>query len=319
MMSVSRYAPSPTGPLHLGNLRTALLAWLQAKLYGAKFILRMEDLDLPRVKAGSARQIIEDLTWLGIEWDEGPDVNDADDPYCQSNRTQYYQHALDYLYSKDLVYPCYCSRKDIRQAASAPHDRLPVYPGTCRHRYQNINPGHEQQIDGRKPSWRFIVDDRDVEFVDKLMGKFKQNLAKDVGDFVIRRSDGLFAYQLAVVVDDAAMAVTDVLRGKDLLDSSCRQIALFNALDAPLPTFWHVGLMSDKNGKRMSKRDGSDSIDGLRNDGVSAREIVGELALSCGLLTKRQSLSPTDLLGRLTRRSFISSLARILHKHGPKI
>ncbi len=307
-MRVSRYAPSPTGPLHLGNLRTALLAWLQARLYGAKFIMRIEDLDIPRVKAGSAKQIIDDLCWLGLDWDEGPITITARDPYCQSNRTTYYQRALDYLYSRGLVYPCFCSRNDIRQAASAPHGPMPVYPGTCRRRYENMSPHNESEIEGRKPAWRFIVNNETVSFKDMLMGEVRQNLACDVGDFVLRRSDGLFAYQLAVVVDDAAMAVTDVLRGEDLLDSTCRQIALFKALGAPAPRFWHVGLMNDKNGKRMSKRDGSDSVGALRLAGIGAQQIVGELAFSCGLVNENRPYTPADLLSFLTQRSFKSLL-----------
>ena len=230
------------------------------------------------------------------------------DPYCQSNRVTYYRDALDLLYSRGLVYPCYCSRKDIRQAASAPHGRLPVYPGTCRHQYDDVSPGNEQQINGRKPAWRFHVGNQNIKFEDVLMGEVSQNMATDVGDFVIRRSDGLFAYQLAVVVDDSAMAVTDVLRGEDLLDSSCRQIALFRALEAPVPQFWHVRLMNDENGKRMSKRDGSASIGVLRETGVTARELVGELAFSCGLLTTKQPLSTADLLHGLTQQRFISLL-----------
>ena len=311
-MFVSRYAPSPTGPLHLGNLRTALLAWLQARLYKAKFILRMEDLDLQRVKAGSATQIIDDLIWLGLEWDEGPqsDLGKSTelDLYNQSNRTSHYQQALNDLYSNKRVYPCYCSRNDIRVAASAPHGPMPIYPGTCRHQYPGVSPDNEVEIDGRKPAWRFIVDNSQVEFDDMLRGKFMQTLSSDVGDFVVRRSDGLFAYQLAVVVDDAAMAVTDVLRGEDLLDSTCRQIALFNALRAPVPRYWHVHLMHDKQGNRLSKRDGSESIDELRMAGIQAKEIVGELAFSCGLINKKQSISAFDLLQQMTRQSFISLL-----------
>ena len=311
-MPVSRYAPSPTGPLHLGNVRTALLAWLQARLYQATLILRMEDLDLPRVKTGSAEQIVRDLSWLGLDWDAGPEPGtvpySVSDQYHQSRRTRYYRDALHELYDRRLVYPCYCSRKDIREAASAPHGRLPVYPGTCRNRYRNVSPENEPEIDGRKPAWRFIVCDQEIEFEDMLMGQYKQNLLADVGDFVIRRSDGLYAYQLAVVVDDTQMAVTDVLRGEDLLDSTCRQIALFRALEASPPRFWHVGLMCDHQGNRLSKRDGSDSIDVLRDQGMTAPEIVGQLAFSCGLLDKKRSLSPRELLQELTQHNFISLL-----------
>lgn len=311
-MPVSRYAPSPTGPLHLGNLRTALLAWLQARLYQATFILRMEDLDQPRVKTGSAEQIVNDLKWLGLDWDAGPMPDSGNRlvsvEYRQSRRARYYQSVLNDFYARGLVYPCYCSRKDIREAASAPHGRMPVYPGTCRNRYPQVTPENELEINGRQPAWRFIVTDQEVEFEDMLMGKFKQNLLSEVGDFVVRRSDGLFAYQLAVVVDDVQMAVTDVLRGEDLLDSTCRQIILFKALQAPQPRFWHVGLMCDDHGIRLSKRDGSDSIQVMRDQGMTPPEVVGELAYSCGLLFKKQALSPAELLRRLTQRDFISLL-----------
>lgn len=311
-MRVSRYAPSPTGPLHLGNLRTALLAWLQARLWGARFLLRMEDLDQPRVKPGSASQIVHDLSWLGLDWDAGPApalLNHAQSvEFSQSRRTGFYQSALIHLHSRGLVYPCYCSRKDIREAASAPHGRLPVYPGTCRNLYPDLTPGNEPEINGRKPAWRFAVTDQDIEFEDVLMGKFKQNLLTDVGDFVVRRSDGLFAYQMAVVVDDVQMDVTDVLRGEDLLDSTCRQIELFKALDSPPPRFWHVALLHDDQGRRLSKRDGSDSIQVLREQGMTANQIVGQLAYSCGLLQEQKVLSARQLLSGLTRREFISLL-----------
>ncbi len=309
-VKVSRYAPSPTGPLHLGNLRTALLAWLQARLSGADFILRMEDLDLPRVKAGSAKQIIDDLLWLGLDWDQGPSECAGVDDYYQSQRTDLYQQALLSLYAKGLVYPCYCSRKDIREAASAPHGKLPIYPGTCRNLDNDINPANEQSVNGRMPAWRFKVSDQNIAFTDKLMGEYCQNLQVETGDFVLRRSDGLFAYQLAVVVDDIEMGITDVLRGEDLLDSTCRQIALYQALDAPVPDFWHVGLMQDEQGKRMSKRDDSDSISQLRANGAEAESIISMLAYSCGLLATNQPISAKELLSELSIMKFIFCVQR---------
>ena len=307
-MLVGRYAPSPTGPLHLGNLRTALLAWLHARLSGAYFILRMEDLDLPRVKEGSAKQIINDLLWLDLDWDEGPSASGEVDNYHQSHRTELYQLALQELYTKGLVYPCYCSRKDIREAASAPHGKLPIYPGICSDKYPNITPDNEQPIDGRLPAWRFKINDHEITFEDKLMGKFSQNLAQEVGDFVVRRSDGLFAYQLAVVVDDNDMGITDVLRGEDLLDSTSRQIALFKSLGANVPDFWHVKLMQDDQGNRMSKRDESDSLMQMQQQGASAESIVGLLAHSCGLADTNKPVSCKELLSDLTITKFISRL-----------
>ena len=231
-------------------------------------------------------------------------------PITNPNGRDIISKPLDFLYSRGLIYPCYCSRKDIRQAASAPHNRLPIYPGTCRHLFKSVSPDNEPQIDGRNPAWRFIVENQTIEFEDRLMGKFRQNLIEDVGDFVIRRSDGIFAYQLAVVVDDAAMAVTDVLRGEDLLDSTCRQIALYKALQIRVPRFWHVGLMADQKGNRLSKRDGSDSVNVLRNDGMTAPEIVADLAYSCGLITNKQPLSAKELLCQLSGQRFISLLSK---------
>ena len=308
--SVSRYAPSPTGPLHLGNIRTALLVWLQARLCGARLILRMEDLDLPRVKPGSAKQIIDDLQWLGLNFDEGPMVSGKTDSYYQSQRTDFYHLALQELYSKGLVYPCYCSRKDIREAASAPHGSLPVYPGTCQGQYSDVSPSNEKQIKGRLPAWRFKVENQIVKFEDKLMVEFSQNLAEEVGDFVVRRSDGIFAYQLAVVVDDIEMGITDVLRGEDLLDSTCRQIALFKALGAQAPEFWHVKLMLDDEGNRMAKRDGSDSLIELRSQGATAKSIIGKLAHSCGLIEENYPVSCQKLLSELAMVDFISCQKR---------
>ncbi len=304
----SRYAPSPTGPLHLGNLRTALLAWLQARLSNAKFILRMEDLDLPRVKSGSAQQIIDDLFWLGLDWDNELTASGQIDYYFQSQRTQRYQQALLNLYKKGLVYPCYCSRRDIREAASAPHGPLPVYPGTCRGKYAGISPLKEKQIEGRLPAWRFKVDDRVIEFEDKLMGSFKQNLKDEVGDFVVRRSDGLFAYQLAVVVDDLDMGITDVLRGEDLLDSTCRQIVLFQSMSASAPDYWHVKLMCDKNGQRLAKRDGPASLAELRKQDVTPESVIGDLAYSCDLVDENQPISSYELLSELSLADFVFRL-----------
>jgi len=307
---VSRYAPSPTGALHLGNLRTALLAWLQARLSGAKFILRIEDLDFPRVKPDSAVQIIEDLLWLGLNWDNEQDASGEVDYYLQSERSQRYQQTLLQLYQKELVYPCYCSRKDIRDAASAPHGKLPIYPGICRDKYPKITPENEKPSNGRLPAWRLKVNDRMISFEDKLMGNFSQNLKQDIGDFVVRRSDGLFAYQLAVVVDDVDMGITDVLRGEDLLDSTCRQIALFEALDMPIPNFWHVALMNDQQGKRMAKRDGTASLAELRSKGISPQSVIGQLAQSCGLVESKLPIAADELLYSLTLEVFINRLKK---------
>ncbi len=306
-----RYAPSPSGPLHLGNLRTALIAWLQARLAPMPFILRMEDLDLPRVKSGSSEQIIADLHWLGLDWDEGPDVCGPAAPYNQSARTSYYQQAFDQLLDKGVIYPCYCSRKDIQQAASAPHshEHGPIYPGTCRD--PQVRAEMEQRHPDKAAAWRYRVPARTITFEDQVVGSVSQTLNREVGDFVIKRADALFAYQLAVVVDDGMMGITDVVRGADLLDSTARQIELFEALGYPVPNFWHVPLMVDEAGARLSKRDGADSLELWRQQGKSAEAVIGHLAFTIGLIDEAQSLSAHELLQGLTldglRRSLIAA------------
>jgi len=295
-----RYAPSPSGPLHLGNLRTALIAWLQARLASQPLILRMEDLDLPRVKAGSSEQILDDLRWLGLDWDAGPDIGGPAAPYKQSARNRFYQQAFERLLEGESIYPCYCSRKDIQQAASAPHahEHGPIYPGTCR------DPDRRTEMQRRHPNkaaaWRYQVPARTIDFEDRVVGPVSQTLEIDVGDFVIKRADGLFAYQLAVVVDDGMMGITDVVRGADLLDSTARQIELFEALGYSIPNYWHVPLMVDEQGARLSKRDGSDSLELWRQQGKRAEAVIGLLAHSAGLIDQDCPISARELLQELT-------------------
>lgn len=303
-----RYAPSPTGRLHLGNLRTALLAWLQVRLNKGVLVLRMEDLDRPRVKPGSADQILDDLLWLGLDWDEGPRVGGPFGPYDQSLRDDLYQMSLSHLQTQALVFPCFCSRKDIAQAASAPHGKSLIYPGTCR--VTDPVMAEPPPRDGRRAAWRFRVTEEEVICEDRLMGSYAQQLGNDVGDFVVRRTDGLFAYQLAVVVDDALMGITDVLRGVDLLDSSPRQMALYRALRLPIPQFWHVPLLKDTEGARMSKRDGSDSLDTLRDKGWDAAQIIGHLAASLKLVPAESRLSAQELCQELDLETFSSVLSQ---------
>ena len=304
-----RYAPSPSGPLHLGNLRTALLAWLQARLAAQPFILRMEDLDLPRIKPGSSEQIIKELHWLGLDWDEGPDCGGPATPYEQSARNPQYQQAFQQLLDNDLIYPCYCSRKDIQNAASAPHahEYGSIYPGTCRDVKQRAE--MKQRHPDKTAAWRYRVPKRTITFEDRIIGVVSQSLDQEVGDFVIKRADGLFAYQLAVVVDDGMMGITDVVRGADLLDSTARQIELFEALSYPVPTFWHVPLMVDETGARLSKRDGSDSLEVWRQQGKSADDVVGYLAFTVGLIDEERPVSAQELRQGLTLELFRKKLS----------
>ncbi|RAL22262.1 tRNA glutamyl-Q(34) synthetase GluQRS [Lujinxingia litoralis] len=292
-----RYAPSPTGDLHAGNLRTALLAWLQARQAGARFILRIEDLDRPRVRPGSTEKLLADLRWLGLDWDEGPEQGGPSGPYLQSERLSLYQAALQRLQDRRRVYPCYCSRRDIAQAASAPHGPTGIiYPGTCRALSPAERAARQARRPERLPAWRLVVEERTIHFDDRVCGPQHQHLGREVGDFVLRRADDIFAYQLAVVLDDALMGITDVVRGDDLLDSTARQIALFEIFEQPAPRFWHVPLMRDATGERMSKRDGSDALDLLKDQGMDAPAVIGYLAESLGWVEPGQRLSAPELL-----------------------
>jgi glutamyl-tRNA synthetase len=299
-MRRGRYAPSPTGVLHLGNLRTALLAWLFARSSGRTFLLRVEDLDQPRVRLGATLRMLADLRWLGLVWDEGPDLGGPLGPYFQSQREALYAAAFARLRAADLVYPCYCARSELARIASAPQqeghgESSSRYPGTCR----DLPPLQqaEREAAGRRPSWRFRAPDGEITFTDALHGNVVENVAATVGDFIVRRSDGVFAYQLAVVVDDALMGVDQVVRGEDLLGSTARQLALYNALGYSRPTeYAHVFLALDATGARLAKRDAAAGLDALRSAGRTADEIVGALAASCGLWPEGRPATPAQAL-----------------------
>jgi len=264
-----RFAPSPTGRLHLGNVRSALLGWLWARSLGGEFLLRIEDLDPERSKPEFTDAIFEDLTWLGLDWD-GP-------VWKQSERGAIYDDALRRLADEGRAYQCWCSRAEVARAASAPHvgEEGPVYPGTCRE--------HATPKPGRTPSWRFRVEPGAVSFVDAIHGEVTQDVAREVGDFLIRRIDGVASYQLAVVVDDALSGVTHVLRGDDLLSSTPRQMLLQRALGFSTPTYAHVPLLMQSDGRRLAKRDGASTVAGLRALGWSPERVVGQLAAWSGL------------------------------------
>ena len=293
MITVGRFAPSPSGRIHLGNILCSLLAWLSARQKDGRVVLRIEDLDTARCPRRYADQMEEDLRWLGLDWDEGPSVGGPDGPYYQSERTALYQAALDRLEAMGLVYPCFCTRAELH-AASAPHreDGQVVYAGTCR----NLTP--EQAVEKTKqraPALRLRVPDEAWAFTDGHMGPYRENLAKDCGDFLLRRSDGMFAYQLAVVVDDAAMGVTEVVRGADLLDSTPRQLYLYHLLDLPAPSFIHFPLLLDAQGRRLSKRDGSLGLEALQVR-YTPEEVVGKLAFLAGLNPTAAPCRPESLL-----------------------
>ena len=263
-----RFAPSPTGIMHLGNVMCALLSWLSAKSKGGTWVLRIEDLDPDRSRRHFADRLMRDLEWLGLTWDEGP--------YFQSERHERYAAALERLCKMNLVYPCFCTRADI-MATQAPHesDGRIVYAGTCRARTYN-------KEDMERAALRLKVPDREITFTDGHYGPQRVNLSRHCGDFIIRRKDGAWAYQLAVVVDDAEMGITEVVRGSDLLLSSPQQIYLAELLGYPLPSFIHLPLLCNAQGQRLSKRDKSLDMEALRAN-FTAEEIIGRLAFLTGL------------------------------------
>ena len=258
-----RIAPSPTGYLHLGHARTFWTAQERARAAGGALILRNEDLDPSRSKAEFASAMIEDLRWFGFSWTEGPDIGGPFGPYSQSQRRTSYLAALEQLRQRGFLYPCMCSRKDIQVAAAAPHageDEL-LYPGTCR--------GRSMAAAGAKANWRFRVPDGEaIHFLDGHFGHQSFVAGRDFGDFVVWRQDDVPAYQLAVVVDDAAMRITEVVRGEDLLKSTARQLLLYRALNWPPPKFFHCPLMTDEHGVRLAKRHDALSLRALRAQGI---------------------------------------------------
>lgn len=253
METMGRFAPSPSGRIHLGNILCCLLAWLSARQKGGRVILRIEDLDTARCPARYGEQMCRDIHWLGLDWDEGPGVGGPSGPYEQSRRTGLYQAALERLEAQGLVYPCFCTRAELH-AASAPHreDGQVIYPGTCR-RLSPEEAAERARRTGRPPALRLRVPEEEITFTDGHMGTYGEDLPRDCGDFLLRRSDGMFAYQLAVVVDDAAMGVTEVVRGADLLASTPRQLLLYRLLGLQPPAFYHFPLLLDSRGRQIGR------------------------------------------------------------------
>lgn len=287
MIHRGRFAPSPTGRLHLGNARSALLGWLWARSEGGEFLLRIEDLDPDRSKPVFIDAIFEDLEWLGLDWD-GP-------VWRQSERTALYDQALAQLEKNGRAYRCWCSRSEVLRAASAPHlgEEGPIYPGTClAARVANTT---------RQPSWRFRVAPGVVRFQDEIHGEVSQNVAREVGDFVIRRMDGVASYQLAVVVDDALSGITHVLRGEDLLSSTARQVQLQQAFGFQGSRYAHVPLLLQADGKRLAKREGASTVAGLRALGWSSQRVLGQLAAWSGL-GSGAPVAAAELVGEFSLR-----------------
>ncbi|GCL73172.1 tRNA glutamyl-Q(34) synthetase GluQRS [Paenibacillus naphthalenovorans] len=290
-----RFAPTPSGLLHIGNAFTALAAWLQMRQAGGEFVLRIEDIDKARSRPAYAEQLQDDLLWLGIDWDEGPRVGGPCAPYEQSRRESLYEEALEQLQQAGRLYPCYCSRSELAAIGSAPHGLASegaAYPGLCR----SLSPAERQARAAKKtPALRFIMPPHELRFYDAVAGP--QTCAGEaLSDFVVKRADGMFSYQLAVTVDDAAMGITDVLRGADLLDSTPRQLALYEALGLRAPDFAHVPLLVDASGRRLSKRDSALTLAALRSAQVPPERLLGALAHLAGWIDRPEPLTARELI-----------------------
>jgi glutamyl-tRNA synthetase len=285
-----RFAPSPTGRLHLGSAATAIFAAAAARKAGGSLVLRIEDLDPPRVIPGREEDFARDLSWLGVRFDEGPERGGATAPYRQSERLALYEAALDVLVRAGHAYLCDCSRAEIARVASAPHegDEGPVYPGTCR------SHGMRQRSFRRPPAHRVAVPDGVVTYLDRSIGRVSVDVRATYGDFVLRRGDGVFAYQLAVIVDDLTMGITDVVRGADLETSAPRQAMLARLLDAEPPTYLHVPLLVGEDGDRLAKRTGAITIAEQRERGIEARQLVFGIARAYGQRVRDSSSGDDD-------------------------
>jgi len=283
-----RYAPSPSGALHRGNLRTALLSWLDARLAGGTWLLRLDDLDTPRVVAGAERRILDDLRWLGLSWD-GPVLR-------QSQRRGLYSSVLSALRRSGVLYACRCSRRLLADV-SAPHGALNVYPGFCRGRTPAWGP-----CQGRLPSWRLRLPGGPLTWPERFGAAGRLDGSMAVGDVVLRRADGFIAYHLATAFDELDLGISDVVRGADLWSSTGAQVAVMQQLGCDPPRYGHVPVLCDAGGQRLSKRDGSEGLAVLRQRGLDAAAVVGELAASLDLVAPGSRLTAPELLQHLRGR-----------------
>ena len=301
-----RFAPSPTGYIHLGNVWIALLSYISTRQQKGTYVVRMEDIDLQRSKREFGEALLDDLEWLGFEWDEGPRIGGSESTYWQSERQDYYANVLECLALEKLIYPCFCNRARLQSIASAPHvgELVHRYDGHCRY----IDEKKVKMLSAKKdPSLRLSVDSCEIEFTDRWQGVQHIHLEGELDDYVLRRGDGMYAYNLAVVLDDIAMGITEVIRGDDLLDTTGQQIYLYKTLQQCLysknikvPSYGHAPLLIDSEGHRLSKRQKSITIRELRDNQWSANRILGELAITGGLVSantlNKREISISELI-----------------------
>ena len=302
---VGRFAPTPSGRMHLGNVFSALMAWASVRSQNGSLILRVEDLDIRAHNLQYTSLLLDDLQWLGLTWDKGP--------YYQSRRTELYQEALLDLRQQGLLYPCFCSRADLH-AAQAPHasDGTYVYAGTCR----NLSQSERKELSSHKiPATRIHVPNKIYAFEDKVYGSTSQNLAESCGDFIVQRADGVFAYQLAVVVDDADMGITEVVRGSDLLSSTPRQLYLQDVLGLSHLTYAHLPLLVAPDGRRLSKRNHDLDLGILRSQGKTPEEILGFLAYCVGLTEENEPLSAVQIANRFSWETLRAHRKNVVVEH----
>lgn len=314
---ISRLAPSPTGALHLGHARSFLAAWLHTRRQGGKIYLRIEDLDGPRCPPWALPQMLEDLRWLGLDWDAvPPDWPGAtpDGYVVQTGRTHLYEGALARLAAAKRLFPCHVSRKDLLGLSSAPHgmEGLPAFPKNLRPTTLPVDWYTRYQTDAQPGALRFQVQDGLVCFEDGLAGAVCQDVAAEVGDFVLKRQDGFYAYQLAVVVDDLAMGVTDVVRGADLLLSTPRQLQLIEALGGKAPRYYHLGLVVGEEGQKLSKRDGGLELRAFRERGLEPGRLLAWLGYGLGIWEEAAGLATMDDLIQAFRWEWQAGLPAVV-------
>ena len=291
-----RFAPSPTGYIHLGNAWSFLVCWLAARKENGSVILRIEDIDPDRSKAEFVDGVINDLHWLGLDWDEGTDIGGPCAPYTQSESTDLYEAAIQALVADKLVYPCYCTRKELRSLASAPHmsDYGSAYPEICLNLTETER--NLREAEGRRFSMRLHSELPQISFHDKLHGDLTMSWKECGGDFPLKRSDGVYAYQLAVVLDDIRQGITQIVRGEDILHCTPRQVYLYGLLGCPVPEYIHLPLVNDHEGERLAKRHGHFELRKMREQGISAEAINGYLAYHGGLIDELKPTTARNLI-----------------------